>query len=424
MDKLKNIVKRFANSKVAENGMWMYGLQIFNTVIPLLTLPFITRILGSEGFGIFSISLNIFGYLQTIIEYGFGMSATREIALLASDEGSNYKQNKLFTSVIFSRGILTATCIFFSAFYVALHEFNSLQSLSLIVLDLGLLGSCVQMNWLYQGLQEMKYLSLVNMVSRVISVVLIFTLIRSASDVLLYCLLYTVSPFLSGFMGLFIAIRKFHVHFVKIALNDIFRQLHTGWYVFTTQLSSKIFGAIGITFLGIFASKQSVGTFSAIQKIPTVLMLSWAPIAQIIYPITSQKMNESFQKGENFVYRVRRYVLLLFTVGTIFLVLLSHVLINIAFGPEYAKYSIWLTPLLLWVLVSINNNFLGIQILLGSGHDAEYSKCFQIGVVVTVILNLSLTYFFQGFGAAIAPLLSEIVLMILLHREIRKLDVT
>ncbi|WP_390410467.1 oligosaccharide flippase family protein [Lacticaseibacillus jixiensis] len=169
MDKLKNFVTRFANSKVAENGMWMYGLQIVNTVIPLLTLPFITRILGSEGFGIFSISLNIFGYLQTIIEYGFGMSATREIALLAKDEDTNNRQNRLFTSVVFSRSILTVTCILFSVVYVALHKFNSLQSLSLIVLDLGLLGSCVQMNWLYQGLQEMKYLSLVNMVSRGIS---------------------------------------------------------------------------------------------------------------------------------------------------------------------------------------------------------------------------------------------------------------
>jgi PST family polysaccharide transporter len=422
MDKLKKIIVRFANSKVAENGMWMYGLQVFNTIIPLMTLPFVTRILGSAGFGVFSISLNIFGYFQTIVEYGFGMSATREIALLAVDTSNNEKKNTLFTSVLSSRAVLTVICFLISFVYVCMHQFTSMQSLSLMILNLGLLGSCVQMNWLYQGMQEMKYLSLVNMISRVLSVALIFTLIRSKEDILLYCLLYAISPFLSGLFGLVIAFKKFKVHFVRIGWNDIKKQLHIGWYVFTTQLSAKVFGAIGITFLGMFATKQAVGTFSAIQKIPTVLMLGWTPISQIIYPIVSLRMKSSFYDGKKFTYKVRKLVLPIFALGTVLLMIFSHLLISIAFGPEYAKYSIWLIPLLLWVLVSINNNFLGIQILLGSGHDAEYSKCFQIGVAITILLNLSLTFFFGGLGASLAPLLSELALMGLLGREVHRLD--
>ncbi|MCI1524616.1 MAG: oligosaccharide flippase family protein, partial [Lactobacillus crispatus] len=75
------LLKDKLSSKVVNNGIWMYLLQLFNTVIPLITLPYITRILGTEKYGIFSTSFNIVGYLQVIVEYGFAMSATREIAL-------------------------------------------------------------------------------------------------------------------------------------------------------------------------------------------------------------------------------------------------------------------------------------------------------------------------------------------------------
>ena len=82
----------------------------------------------------------------------------------------------------------------------------------------------------------------------------------------------------------------------------------------------------------------------------------------------------------------------------------------------------WIFPLLCWMILAINNNFLGIQTLLGSGRDAEYSKCFQIGVVCTVVFNLALVYFFGGFGAAVAPALSEGVLGVLLFYRIKRCE--
>ena len=75
----------------------------------------------------------------------------------------------------------------------------------------------------------------------------------------------------------------------------------------------------------------------------------------------------------------------------------------------------------MWMIFAINNNFLGIQILLGSGKDKEYSQCFQIGVVFTIILNFIFIYFFQGNGASWAPLISEVLLSIMLIRKIKKI---
>ena len=105
------MIKAFRNNKLLSNGIWMYSLQFFNLVVPLLTIPYVTRILGTELYGIFSISLNFITYLQVVVEYGFGMSATRKVAV-----ENNNDLNKLFTAVQLGRCILLTFCIVVSYF--------------------------------------------------------------------------------------------------------------------------------------------------------------------------------------------------------------------------------------------------------------------------------------------------------------------
>ena len=88
-----------------KNGVWMYLLQFFNAIVPMLTIPYITRILGAAQYGVFSMALNIVTYLQVVVEYGFGMSATRKVALF---ERENI--DRLFTAVLFSRIFLLILC--------------------------------------------------------------------------------------------------------------------------------------------------------------------------------------------------------------------------------------------------------------------------------------------------------------------------
>ena len=415
---LKEIVTNLLRKKAVKNGAWLYALQLFNTVVPLLTLPYITRILGTKQYGIFSIAINIIGYYQVIVEYGFAMSATRKVAL--SDKSTD-SLSKIFTTVCLSRCILLLLCFIITVGYIILNNQQLVQCLCLLILMITLFGNCIQLNWLFQGMQQMRYITIVSMISRIITVILTFAFVKTVYDLYLYCLLYSVSPVISGMLGLVFAKNIFQIHFVKVGLSDIWDEMKSGWYVFTTQLSSKVFGAIGITFLGIFASNEEVGIYSAIQKIPNILILAWTPITQVLYPISSQKFHESYDEGEKFVRKSKKMFIPIF--GTIAFVccMMSKTLVTIVFGEEYVIKFYWIIPMLLWMVVSIYNNFTGIQTLLASGHDFEYSKCFQIGVVVTITLNLFLVYFFKGNGACIAPLLSELVLGIKLNQEIRKL---
>ena len=414
MKKIKNLLKH----KALKNGLWMYLLQFFNSVIPLLTLPYITRVLGASKYGVFSIALNLVLYMQVIVEYGFGMSATRKVALDNTRQGIN----RIFSGVIFTRLILFLLCFMVSIIYAFIQKGNREQYLSLFILEICLVGYSTQVNWLFQGLQEMKFISLVNIIARTVSVIFIFVFVRDSSDLLLYCFFYAVSPSVSGLLGCLLAIIRYKIKILKPTKEIIVGELKDGWYVFTTQLSSKVFGAIGITLLALFADEHEVGVYSAIQKITNVIILLWGPISQVMYPISSKKICDNYEDGVKFVNRMRMIFLPIFTCIALAIGSLSKIIVLIAFGPEYANKYYWLIPLLVWAIIAIVNNFSGIQILLGSGHDKEYSKCFQISVVCTVLINLFLVYFYKGDGCAIAPMLSEGILFILLTISLKRID--
>lgn len=401
-----------------KNGIWLYLLQAFNTIIPLLTLPYITRILGTAGYGTFSVAFNIISYFQVFVEYGFGMSATREVTLSDKKEGSI---NKIFSAVLISRFFLFILCIILGLIYVTIYKNEKELYLCFCALFVSLLGYVIQLNWFFQGIQEMKFISITNITARLVTIIPVFTIIRDSSDLISYCLLYASAPVLSGIIGIIVAKKKYKIKLVRLLPEDYLKELKNGWFVFTTQMSSKVFGAIGITFLGIFTTKDEVGIYSAIQKIATLFILGWSPVSQVIYPIVSKKMTEDFFTGVRFVYKVRKYILFIFGLACSICCIFSKFLIKFAYGKEYASKSYWVIPLLLWVLVSINNNFYGIQILLGSGHDKDYSKCFQISVLATVFFNLVLIYLFHGDGACIAPLISESVLGLLLYIKVKSL---
>lgn len=412
-------VKTLISNKAIGNGMWMYLLQFFNVIIPLITLPYVTRILGTTQYGIFSTSFNLVGYLQVVVDYGFSMSATREVTLIGKD---THKVSRLFSAVLYSKAILLLICVLFSLCYLGIWQPSHIQKLSYWLLTLTLIGIFLQVDWLFQGLQDMKYISIANIVARTITTIMIFVGVKSYNDILLYCFLYSLSPVISNLIGIIIVKYKYRLKLCVVGLNEIKKELKNGWYIFTTQITSKVFGSIGITFLTFLATKSTVGIFSAIQKIPNVLILLWLPISQVLYPIVSKKMDNSFEEGKSFVLKIRRYMLIFFLICTLVLSACSKLIVQIAFGSAYSSEFVWLIPLLFWVLVSIDNNFWGIQILLGSGHDKEYSFCFQISVIITILLNLLFIYLWGGLGASLAPLVSEIVLDILLIKTVNRLN--
>ncbi|WP_242271390.1 flippase [Bacillus cereus group sp. BfR-BA-01310] len=413
VSKISSLLK----NKIFINGMWLYVLQFFNTIMPLLTLPYVTRVLGSSQYGVFSFSLTFVTYFQVIVEYGFNLSGSRKIALTSTRD----EQSKIFTSITITKLLLCLISFIVMVSISLVLNLDKEQFFSILVLYTMVIGTAIQQIWLFQGLQVMKFITIINVFSRVISVMLIFGLVKHSNQVYLYCALYAITSLLNGIFSALITRYKLKIRFTKITIKDIFIELKEGWNTFTTSAMSVIFSGIGVMVLGFTnSSNNTIGVYSAIQKIPYMMIMFFAPISQAIFPRVSQQFSISFDKGIDSVRKISKVVVPIVAIVSLLLMLFSDLIVSLVYGEQYSTYYLLMIPLVCWFFLSILNNFLGIQNLVASGHQKEYSTAFKISALVIILSNILLGYIWGAYGVAYATLFSEFILTISLAYQNKK----
>lgn len=416
------MTKEILKNKVVTNSLYLYILQIFSTVIPLITLPYITRVLGVEQYGVFSKMLNYITYLKAFVEYGFALTGSKKVSLAQGQE----EIDKAFSGIIFCKAI-NALLSFIVLFFLSIIFFaDNGQWKCLAILSLLLLGEIFMQTWMLQGLQDMKFIMFVSVITNTISALLIFLFVKTPDDLLLYVGVYALTTLITAFVGVFVVMKKFRVRFVRVTFRELLVEYKEGWYLFTTSFATKVCTGMSITVLGIFASDAMIGGYSAIQKIPYILVTMFAPFGQALYPYMCRTYQEDTNKGISIIKKIGLGVLTLCVLGLALLIGLRHFVIKIVYGEEYLPWSNLVIPLGGWLVFSILNNILGIQILVARGYQKAYSYCFIVSVVLLVVLNFVMGYFFGVMGVAIATLIGEAtltalcVLVILKNRLLKK----
>lgn len=410
---MKSKIEFFLKSRIFINSTWLFILQIFNTILPLITLPYVTRILGASNYGVFSLSLNWITYFQIIVEYGFGFTGARKVSI------GNTERNKLNLQKLYSN-IITARIILLFIAYILMNSISIFthisinQYISMNILFMMVIGVTFQLTWLFQGMQNMKIITIINVISRVFSVILIFLLVKEQKHIYVYCFCYSITFILSAFIGIIYANKKYGLKIKVNKITEVFLEIKDGWDMFISQAISKIFSGFGITILGFVTTSNMVGVYSAISKIPFVLILFFSPINQALFPYISIQFNNSFNKGENIVKKFLKYTILGFCTVGLGIIFFREEIVNIIFGENYQEYADLIIPLIIWTIISIVNNFLGPQYLVASGNSRLYSKAFSISIMITILLNITLGYKYNIYGIAFASVLGEFLLMILL----------
>lgn len=416
-----NKIKHLTKSKVVKNSLWLTILQVINTVIPILTIPYITRVLGTEEYGVFSIALNWILYLQVFVEFGFGLSGARKVALI--EEKGNEKLNSLYNNIITSRVFLFIISFVILNIISFVSGFSLKTYLCMLILFIMIIGTTFQLTWLFQGKQDMKFITIINVISRAISVTLIFLLVKSQNDIYLYCFLYSITLLLSSIISIGVAKKKYKLKFKFSKFSEIKNEILDAKYLFASAAMTKIFSGFGTTILGIFSTTSITGIFSAIYKIPYVLTMFFSPISQALYPYNSSKFKKSYTDGVKSVKKVCVPVFLVFGMLSLLIILFKDIIVFLLFGSEYSKYSMIVIPLVIQFIFAMINNFIGIQILVASGNTKKYSKAFTIGCLAIVISNLILGKLWGIIGVSIAAALGEIILTISLYYNYKKMEV-
>ena len=381
-------------------------LQISNYLFPLITFPYLVRVLGPEKFGLINFAAAFVAYFTVLTDYGFNLSATREISIHRKDIE---KVSSLFSNVMTTKLILFfAGAIVFLPLLFLIPKFSADYPIYLGTY-LFVFGSVLFPVWFFQGMEQMKYITIINIGVKALWLVSIFVFIKSSADVLTLVFLNSGSLIIIGVISLIVIKKKFNVFFKRPLAKEIKRQLSEGWYYFVSTASITLYTNSNIFILGLFTNNEVVGYFAAADKLRMAIQGLFGNAAQTVFPHLSLMFKESKIKAVRFVKKYLRLSLLAAAIVTLTVFIFSREIVIVILGQNYlSSLPVFRVILFLPIIILISNIY-GIQVMLNLGYKKEFFKVIFYAGIGNLVLSFVLVPKFYAIGTAFAVTITEII---------------
>lgn len=407
--KLLSNVKGLAKTSLFKNTFYLGLVKGAELVLPLVTFPYLVRILGPEYFGLIAFAVAINAYFILFTDYGFSLSATRKVAIYRD----NLEEiNNIYSSVMFIKLLSLVLC--FIALILSVSFVSRLQEHSYVyLLSFGaVIGNVFFPIWLYQGFEKMKYITILNLVSKVLYLILVFSLVTEAEHFWLVPALNGGLSISFGFVALIYAHHRFSLTFSLPSREILVEVLKDGWHVFQSKLSINVYTASTTVMLGFFSGNSAVGFYSAGEKIVKAVQSLYAPFGQALYPYVCKLMSENESTALEFIKKASLWVSVSMVMVSLVLFVSADWLVQIILGDDYQQSATVVKILAALPLVVALSNIYGIQTLLNMGYKKAFSQVLLFASVLGVILSVPLVYFYSGVGSAIVVLAVEVFVTI------------
>lgn len=417
INKVKQILINKEYKKIIENILSLFSLQGLNYLLPLITFPYLTRVLGPDNYGLIAFSGAFIGYFQILTDYGFNLSATREISINRQD---NTKISKIFSSVMITKLILLIiSFLFMSIIVFSFGKFRNEWLLYFFTFGL-VIGNFLMPSWFFQGMQKMKYISILNIGISIIFTISIFIFIKESSDYIYVPLISAIGSIIMGIIALRIISKDFNVDFILPSFNDIKCQLQEGWHIFISTFAVSLYTISNTFILGFFASNVIVGYYAVAERIIKMVMGLLNPISQSIYPYISSLIIKSKEDGIEFIKKITKIIGIMSLIFSIMIFILADLIITILAGVQYSE-SIKLVRILSFLpfIVALSNIF-GVQTMLTLNYKKAFSRIIIIGSILSITLAFLLTPLYTAVGTSISFLITEIFITIAMFTYLQK----
>ncbi len=387
------------------NFLSLSSVQAVNYILPLITIPYLVRVLGPEKFGLIAFAQAFIQYFVLITDYGFNLSATREISI---NRDNKEKISEIFSSIMLIK--ISFMILSFLILCLLVYSVDKFRTEWLIYfLTFGIiLGNVLLPVWLFQGMERMKQLALLNILPRMIFTVFIFIFIRIQSDYIYIPLINSLGFIVSGLISLWIIIKKFEVKIKIPTFVEIKHELKEGWHIFISTVSISLYTTSNTFILGIFTNNTIVGYYSAGEKIVKAVQGLMGPLSQTIYPHISKLASESREAALIFVRKIVKVVGVPAFFISLALLIFAPQISNIILGIRF-KESIPVIQILSFLpfIIGLSNIF-GIQTMLNFGLKEIFTKILMMASVINILLALILVTPLQHIGISLSVLVTEI----------------
>ncbi len=412
---LKVIWKK--NRRVLSNFFSLSVLQCATYLAPLITLPYLVRILETSQYGLIEFARALSMYFVILTDYGFNLSATREISV--------HRENPHRLSEIFSTVLVLKLILMVLSFLLLALVVWTVPKLRpdwfVYFLAFGtVIGQCLFPVWLFQGMERMKYMAVLSMLARAIATVAIFIFIRQSTDYVYVPLVYSLATIMMGVAGLTMALRDFPVCFVVPSRLALRRELSNGWHLFLSKMSTTLYTTSNTVILGFFTNNTLVGYYAAGDKIVRAIQGLQLPLSQAIFPHIGRLATVSCDVALQFVAKIAKIVCVVTFMLSVGLFFGASSLSDIILGPDF-KASVLVIRLLspLPFVIGLSNIF-GTQIMVNFGLKRTLTKVLVTAGIFNAILAFALVVPLRHVGICIAVLTTEVFVTVTMYICLRK----
>ncbi len=386
INRIKGVANTEEKKRLLSNFFSLSVLQVFTYILPLLTLPYLVRTLGVKIFGLVMFAQSFMVFFNILVDYGFALSATREISIHRNNKN---KVTEIFSAVIIIKLILILlSLLILSVIVLSFDKFSANWELYYLAF-LWVIGQALFPIWYFQGLEKMKYITIVNIISKLVFTIAIFIFIHQKSDYLLVPLLNGLGIIVGSLFSFWVLYKKFNQPFKLQKLDTLMIYFKESSQFFLSRASVSIYTSANTFVLGLFTDTTMVGYYSIAEKLYMALQGFYSPIVQVLYPYVAKEQNiKLFKKIFTFVISINTFgiLILYFIGGTIFDILFTQ---GIGIESLEVFHILLIAALVVVPTILIGYPFLGA---LGFSNEANRSVIFGsivhlLGLLILVIFN-------------------------------------
>lgn len=391
--------------KIIKNYIWNLSYQVFVLIIPFITIPYISRVLGSEGVGINAYTNSIIQYFILFGSLGFSLYGNREIAYHRNNKD---KITEIFWGIFILRCI--SVLISFIALFIVL-EFIPNYSQYIILQSILLFAVIFDISWFFMGVENFKLVVLRNTVIKIISLALIFSFVRTEEDLWKYIAILTSSTLLGNIT--LIPYLKNYIGWPKLKSINFKSHLKNSLIMFMPQISINIYIILNKTLLGYLSDVQQVGFFDSADKVIKIVLTLVTSLGTVMLPhISSYFSKNDLDSVKKLIVKSLTFVISISLPIMFGLIAISSDFVPIFFGKGYDKVILLLKIESVAIFIMGISNVLGTHYLLPAKMNKEYTIAVTLGAVSSLILNIPLILKFGALGAVITSVFSELMVML------------
>lgn len=400
-------------SDLKKNVAYNFVYQLLILFLPFVTAPYLSRIIGPDGIGLYSLSYSIALYFTFFALLGINNHGNREIAAVQQD---SEKRSKTFWEIY---SIQVVAFIVVLLIYVPYTLFWATDRIAALIQGIFVLSSLLDINWFFFGMEKFKLTVLRNAVVKVITVCCIFIFVKSAEDVYIYIAIMA-GGYLASQLSIWPFLRRY-VHFSKISWKDTLKHLKPTLVLFIPVLSVSIYKIMDKIMLGYMGTITELGYFDNAEKIINVPIALITAIGTVMLPrMTALIAKNKLEESQRYIDRTMLIMLAFGTGAVVGIISVSESFSVLYYGENFRQSGIVMNYLAITILFLACGNVIRSQYLIPNKKDKVFITSAILGSVVNFLINLILIPRLGAVGTAIGTIAAEFVVCFYQLIHVRK----